>query len=73
MSTQFANDTVVKNMDVAIDLAYDLLAGAFDERTKLDMSKSGVRTFNKLRYKLNELVDLMDDYENMVAEEKAAA
>jgi hypothetical protein len=73
MSTQFANDTVVKNMDVAIDLAYDLLAGAFDERTKLDMSKSGVRMFNKLRYKLIELVDLMDDYENMVAEEKAAA
>ena len=69
MSTQFANDTVVKNMDVAIDLAYDLLAGAFDERTKLELSKSGARTFNKLRYKINELVDLLDDYENMVVAE----
>lgn len=73
MSTQFANDATVKNMDATIDLVYDLVAGAFDDRTKLDMSKSGVRTYNKLRYKLNELIDLLDDYENMIAEEKMAA
>jgi hypothetical protein len=60
------SDDTLKNTLKAMDQVYDILAGAFDERKPLDMTLSERRAYNKFRYKINELVDLMDDYENMV-------